>query len=179
VGGELPVASPSYTDVAKASPSFMFRGIYLPSIEDTPRFKLGIELGGELSPMRDGYVPTRPAVGTLSFNRIRIMTGARVLWNWRPGWMAFGRAVVGIELWDTEQDTHVAGLEVHDSSTDLGFGGELGGGLLWRSGKLVLGAQLQVPIVYQPGAGAGSTTPFDADWLSVDMDVLLTVGAGL
>jgi hypothetical protein len=178
-GLEVPAADSDYRGLVRPSVKLAFRALYLPSVTEALDRRLGLEWAADFVPYRDEFAAPSSQFGQIDFYRARLLLGVRYLWNRSPNLIVFGRALGGLDILATEEESRVAGLIVHDSDADLGVAAELGGGVLWRFGGVTLGAQLAVPLALQPGSGPGDVSVFDADWFSIDVDILLTVGTKL
>jgi hypothetical protein len=168
----VPAGDGDYRDAIAPSLKIGMRAGYLPNLGPR-RLRWGFELAFDYSRLRDDVVDT--SEGAFSFFRIRGMFGTRAIYQYKPGWHVFGRALVGVDMFSTEVDGIALGTRYTDSDVDVGLALELSGGLLVNMGKVALGAQLGIPVGVQFDDGVNDVTAYDAAFVSVDIDLLFTL----
>ncbi len=152
-----------------------------------PAFKLGGRFGGGAGAIGFeagvdftlGNLEGDDSFGNLeaSASRIRLLAGARYRTGVGARATGFFRAGLGADIATFALSGDLLGLPVDSSETDVGLAVELGAGLVVRSGTLLFGGQVALPMGFHADDD-DPTDPDDADfeYTSVELDLLLTLG---
>jgi len=167
-GASAPVADADHTALIDPSAKL---GVRLGYLRPRPgeRFTLAFELAVDWSPLADSF---EDAGGTTtSFQRVRVLGGTRLLWRPRADVTAFGRALVGADLFSVDQVGSLGGLRFDDTTAHMGVALELGGGAALHLGELSVGVQLAVPVAFQRGEQLDGN--IDVSFTAISVDLLL------
>ena len=168
-GMALPLAEDDYTDQVDDSPKLGVR------FGTAGEKGAGLELGLDFTPVNHEL----PEVlgFDIDFQRYRILLGGRFGAPVGKGKLrAFGRVGAGVDIVRTSvtQDT----LDVDESETDLGLAVEVGGGLLFDAGPVVVGGQVALPFAFHFEDDQNENR-IDYEYTGIDLDLLLTVGTSI
>lgn len=131
---------------------------------------IGVDVGAEWHRAQSETV----ADGSIDFDRVRVMMGARAGLHLTPRVWAYGRIAGGVDIANLKRIYFAEGAESFQGR-DYGVALEPSIGLAVRLGSVAVGAQLAVPIAIH----AGRNPDLDFDYTSFDAAVLATVSLDL
>jgi len=152
-------------------PSFKFGGrvVFFGSARSRGR-QVGLEVDFDWTPAANDLDDTRWV--DASFNRFRVLAGARMRKDINPKASFFIRAAGGIDIVTGRIEEQLLGTDWEEN--DLGVALEFGGGVTAHLGDLLIGAQAAIPIAIHWDDDPNDY--WEYDYTGYDFDLLFTVG---